>query len=305
MLSILASYAQEESRSVSENCKWRIKKMFEKGIPNGDNMLGYRLIDGTYHIVPEEAETIKTIFNDFLSGVGRMAIVKKLTESGAKTRRGGNWCENGIMRILKNEKYTGDMLLQKTYIADHISKESRYNKGERLMYLIGNSHEAIIDKDIFQAVQREIAARAARYHPSKAAPKSYPFTGKIICGLCGNRYRRKIAGAGGKYQKAVWICDTFNRHGKAACSSKQIPEDILLSTTAAALGLTEFSADIFKARVSEIRVTGANQLLFIFHDGTQTETTWADRSRRDSWNDEMKQTARARQYEMMKGRANK
>lgn len=114
MLTLLASFAQEESRSVSENQKWRIHKMFESGRPNTGRMLGYRLKDGTLCVVPEEAEIVKIIFTDFLSGMGKNAIARKLNDMGIPTLSNSVWRDNTIDGILKNEKYTGDMILQKT-----------------------------------------------------------------------------------------------------------------------------------------------------------------------------------------------
>jgi site-specific DNA recombinase len=302
MLTILASYAQEESRSVSENCKWRVRKMFAQGRTNNGVMLGYRLIDGTFYIVPEEAEIVRMIFFDYLSGMGRNAIVKKLNALELETRRGGRWGESSVAKVLCNEKYTGDMLLQKTFVADHLTKKKCFNHGQLPQYYVSGSHEAIIDKDTFERVQQELKRRAEWYHPSKQTPTRYPFTSVIQCGLCGQHYRRKIANAGGKYAKPVWICPTFNTRGKAACSSKQIPEDILQAVSAEALGIPMFDSDIFAERITEIQVPENNRLLFIFRDGRRVEKTWRDKSRRDSWNDAMRQAARERQLEITERR---
>ena len=103
MLTLLASFAQEESRSASENQKWRIQKMFEEGRPNTGTMLGYRLVDGTLQIVPEEAEIVKMIFADFLAGMGRNAIMKKLNRMGIPAPHGGQWGENVIYSVLHND----------------------------------------------------------------------------------------------------------------------------------------------------------------------------------------------------------
>ncbi len=175
MLTLLASFAQEESRSASENQKWRIQKMFEEGRPNTARMLGYRLVDGTLQIVPEEAAIVKMIFSDYLSGMGRNVIVKKLNRMGVPTMYGGLWRESTLYCILTNEKYTGNMLLQKTYILDHISKKTIVNHGERDMYYVENSHEAIIDKETFDRVQQELSRRASLF-PVKAEVVTYPFT---------------------------------------------------------------------------------------------------------------------------------
>lgn len=134
MLALLSSFAQEESRSASENVKWRIRKNFEAGIPNAGNTLGYRLRNGALEIVPEEAETVRQIFTDFLSGMGRTAIARKLNRMGIPTKHGSAWNANTLYRILRNEKYAGDLLLQKTYRPDHINKKDIDNCGELPMY---------------------------------------------------------------------------------------------------------------------------------------------------------------------------
>lgn len=294
MLTILASYAQEESRSCSENCKWRIRKHFENGEPYGLNsMYGYRINQGDFHIVPEEAAAVREIFADYLTGMGIEAIMKKLKAQGVEIGR------TGINGILRNEKYTGDLLLQKTFVADHLTKRKEVNRGQLPMYYIEDHHDAIIDKDTFARVQAEMKRRAKKYHPSTEPAPTYPFSGLIRCGICGAGYRRKITAAGTKYEKAVWICKTFNVYGKSACGSQQIPEDVLMGQAAVALGLPDFDVTAFKAQVSEIRVPGANQLLFIFKDGHKVELAWQT-SRRDSWTPEMRQRARE---DALRGRA--
>lgn len=292
MLTLLASFAQEESRSASENQKWRIQKMFEEGRPNTGNMLGYRLVDGTLQIVPEEAEIVKMIFNDFLSGMGKNIIMKKLNRMEIPTMRGGLWRENTLFGILTNEKYTGNMLLQKTYSLDHISKKTIVNHGERPMYYVENSHEAIIDKDTFELAQQELRRRAEKVDIPKPRPAPYPFTSLLCCGLCGKRFRRKIANAGSKYEKPVWICPTFNTYGKSACPSQQIPEAILTATASEALGTADWDRDMLLEQIAEIRVPDHNRLVYVFCDGHTQEVTWQNPSRRESWTEEMKQKAR-------------
>lgn len=129
MLTLLASFAQEESRSVSENVKWRIRKKFESGIPTGSSMLGYQFKDGMLQVVPAEAEIVRQIFSDFLSGMGRVAIARKLNRMGLTTREGNPWGISSLYYILRNDKYTGNLLLQKTYSVDHVSKKHVINRG--------------------------------------------------------------------------------------------------------------------------------------------------------------------------------
>lgn len=126
-----------EARSASENQKWRIRKMFEEGRPNTGRMLGYYLKDGQLTIIPEEAEIVRMIFDDYLSGMGRLAIAKKLNAEHISTVRGyGDWREGSIYRILHNEKYIGDMILQKTYSEDFRTKKRIINNGGRRRYLV-------------------------------------------------------------------------------------------------------------------------------------------------------------------------
>lgn len=291
MLTLLASFAQEESLSASENQKWRIRKMFEQGIPNTVDMFGYRLTDGTFYVIEREAEIVKKIFADYLSGMGINAIMKKLNAEGVLTKRGNRWNECGVRLVLRNEKYTGEMLLQKTFRSDHINKRKTVNHGELPMYSVIGSHEAIIDKETFERVQKEIERRAAKYQP-KSKIGEYPFSGLIKCGICGKYYRRKIANAGGKYKKPVWICVTFNRYGKSVCPSQQIPENILTEKTSTLLNMPRFDAKVLREHISEISVPGHNRLIYVFKDGHSVEVKWQNPSRSYSWNEAMRQKAR-------------
>ena len=302
MITLLAAYAQEESYNVSENQKWRIRRMFEQGRPNTGRMLGYRLKDGVLQIVPEEAEIVKMIFNDYLSGMGRNAIMKKLIRMGVPTLSGGQWRENTLLQILTNEKYTGDMLLQKTYSVDHLTKKQMINRGERRRYYIENSHEPIIDKETFAKVQQELARRAEKFQPNAPFSGEYPFTGLIRCGFCGGYFRRKIANAGSKYAKPVWICNTFNTYGKDVCSAQQIPENMLMEKTSKVLGTADWDRETLLSYISEIWVPEHNLLMYVFRDGHTEEVAWQNPSRRESWSEEMKQTARERQLRMIERR---
>jgi hypothetical protein len=190
------------------------------------------------------------------------------------------------------------MVLQKTYIQDHISKRGCINLGELPKYHAKNNHEPIIDKDTFERVQLEIARRAGKYVSSSALPKSHLFAGYIVCGHCGRRYGYKRTAIGTKYEKAVWICATFNTLGKAYCDAQQIPENILIAKTAEILGLPTFDEQAFKAQISEIRVPAHNTLIFVFKSGLEVEAKWQNPSRAKSWTPEMKQMARERQQKI-------
>lgn len=291
LLTLLAAYAEEEARSVSENQKWRIKANFEQGLPWSVTMYGFRLVDGRLEIVPEEAEILRLAADLYLEGYGSERLERALAKAGVRGRQGNAMTGHGIIDLLCNEKSAGNLLLQKTFVDDPITKVERINRGELLQYFVEGSHEAIFDRDTYQRILAERARRAARFQPHPQTPSTYPFTGRIACGKCGAHFRRKIAGAPG-YKKPVWICDTFNTKGKAYCASKQIPEDILEAVTAQAMELPVFDAAAFAAAVKEIRVPENGTLVYVFQDGRTLTKTWENPSRRHSWNDENRGKAR-------------
>ena len=273
MLTILASYAQAESLSASENQKWRVRQNFEEGKPWRGYMLGYRYKDGEYVIVPEEAEIVKRIYADFLSGKGIEAIMKSLNESGVLTQQGFTWHRSAVMRILRNYTYTGNLLLQTKYRENHLTKKTLVNHGELPQYHATNTHELIIDMATFEAAQAEIARRAEKYtKPHKR--KEYPFSGIMTCAICGKHYRRKTTPTG-----PVWICSTYNTSGKKACASKAIPEPTLIA-------LTEKNAH--RGQIAAVTVAQENHLTFRFADGSECEEIWQDRSRSESWTADMR-----------------
>ena len=277
MLTILASYAQEESLSVSENMKWRIRKNFENGKPWSGLILGYRFQNGQFVVVPEEAKVVRRIYNEYLGGLGATAIMKGLNNDGILTRVGKPWRTEGVLKILRNYNYTGNLLLQKTYRENHLTKRKMKNNGEKPQYHAVGTHEAIIDLATFEAVQEEIARRAERYSGKKTSVATYTFTGLIVCDSCGKHYRRKTTATG-----IVWICSTYNTHGKKACASKAIPESVLY----------ELTADMAISDLTAIQAENGNTLVFCFKDGTQAVKRWKDRSRAESWTEEMKEAAR-------------
>lgn len=283
MLSILASYAQEESLSASENQKWRIRKNFEEGRPWNGTLLGYRYRNGTLVIEPNEAEIVRRVFREYLAGKGVVAIANGLNEDGIPTRYGNRWCKAGVSCVLHNYTYTGNLLLQKTFRENHLTKRTLPNEGQLPQYHAEDSHEAIIRMEDYEAVQAEMERRAAKHAPpGKGYRNRYPFTGLIVCGCCGKHYRRKVTATG-----PVWICGTYNTNGKAACPSKQIPEPVLKDLT----------ADMDIGDLTEICAEDGNRLLFRFKDGIETVKRWKDRSRAESWTPEMREAARQKALE--------
>ena len=222
---------------------------------------------------------VRQIFANYLDGLGVLAIQKKLLAQGV------TFSKNGLAGLLRNEKYVGDLLLQKSFTQDHLSKRKVKNTGQLPMFLVSNNHPAIIDRATFDAAQAEIARRAAAHRQAPPPSDGYAFTRLIRFGICGAPYGHKIAGSAPQYKKAVWICHTYNTLGKAHCASQQIPDDILQTKIAEAGGLEG---------LQEILVPGPFSLSFMYKDGRRVALTWAHPSRRDSWTPEMKEAARRR-----------
>ena len=288
MLTILAAYAQEDSRSVSETQKWRVKRNFENGIPWNGRMLGYRMREGHYCVIPEEAELVRRIYREFLDGMGRDRITAKLNDEGIQPPAGGEqWHPQTIARILRNYAYTGNLLLQRFFCESYITKKTVPNIGQKAMYHAEGTHEAIIPLDEWKAVQAEIARRAEKHKSKPPAQPSFFYTGFIQCAKCGKNFRRKTTAA-----RIVWICSTFNTKGKKHCASKQIPEATLDEL------VRQVTDD--PSSIKKIIADDGNILRFHFSDGTEITRTWADRSRAESWTPEMKETAR--QHAMTKRR---
>ena len=286
-LTILASYAQEESRSASENQKWRVRDKFRNGIPWSGTILGYRYGADGYVIEPTEAETVRLIFDSYLQGMGLMAIAKMLNAQSRTSRYGKPWGKSSIMRVLRNSTYTGNLLLQKTYSENHLTKRTRQNNGEFPKYYIEDAHEAIIPLRQFNAVQEEIQRRAKKHYAPQPQKGQYPFTGKLRCAGCGKNYRRKVTATG-----PTWICPTYNTLGKAACPSKRIPENTLMTVAAEVLGLDTFDPNVFLGEITEVRVENGNRLVFLHNSGKESVKQWQDRSRAESWTEEMREAAR-------------
>lgn len=280
MLSILASYAQEESRAVSENCKWRIKQRFENGELYGLTALyGYHIKGGIITINEEQATVVRRIFEMYIGGWGFGKIAKALNAEGIPAYKGGKWSAGRIGGLMKNEKFTGSALLQKKYTESHLTKKQVRNRGEKEQYFAEDTHPAIIDAAIFDKAQRIMQERAERVNARDTSQNRYPYSGKILCEQCGKRYKRKIVQG-----RLYWQCSTFLHEGRDACPAQQIPERILDGFTAELGGM---------GNIAEIIIPEPNRLVFRLVSGAEVEREWSI-SRRDSWTDEMKEAARQR-----------
>jgi site-specific DNA recombinase len=232
MLTVLSSFAQEESKNISDNVKWAIKKKFERGelMINTQRFLGYDKDEhGNLIINKEEGEIVKQIFTEYLEGKGTFTIAKDLNASGFPTVAGGIWQESTILNMLKNEKYKGDVLLQKYYTPDHLKGYTLRNNGEQDSYYIEDNHPPIISKEIWEAVQMELKVRAAAKGNDGDTDKyqnRYPLTGMLFCGTCGATLKRRIWNSKLPCKKVVWQCSNYIKNGKKACPGTKIDDEV-------------------------------------------------------------------------------
>ena len=227
MLSILSGLAESESVSISENEKWGIKRRFQ----NGTFIIsyppyGYANVDGEMVIVPEQAEIVKQIFTDTLAGKSTHEIAKGLNERCVATKKGGRWTPSTINGIIGNEKYTGDVLFQKTYTDSSFNRHQ--NRGEVDQYLMQDHHEAIISKEEFElanAVLKQRGREKGNCHDTGKYQNRYGFSGRICCGECGGKYKRRMHyKPSGQY--VAWTCAN-HLTDKNSCSQKYITDDAL------------------------------------------------------------------------------
>lgn len=274
LLTLFGALSQAESESISMNVKLGIRQSLKNGNVRFSykTFLGYRKgVDGQPEIVPEQADIVRRIYNDFLAGATYLEIAKRLTEENVPTMGGGNrWFSERIKSILKNEKYKGDALLQKTYITDPISKRVKKNNGELPMYYVENSHPAIIERRIFDRVQEEIARRAGKKKVKQTGTKTelgrysgkYALTELLYCGECGTPYRRCTWSRDGK-KKIVWRCVSRLDYGKKYCKNSPSVEESRLHNAIAA-AITK------KANSEEINIGGIMDHIESF--GSQRDT---------------------------------
>ena len=229
MIALYGSFAQAESESISKNVSLGVQMAFREGKARIQyrNLLGYRKgADAKPEIVPDEAETVKLIFKLFLDGLSTQKIADALIAKERPTVSGDlTWNSGMVRKILHNEKYVGDVLLQKTYTVDCITHKKAVNHGERTMYLVSDHHDPIIDHVTYNLVQQELARRKSK---RKATSKGnteqgkysskYALTELLICGECGTPYRRVVWTQTGE-KRPVWRCVSRLEHGSKYCKS--------------------------------------------------------------------------------------
>ena len=265
LITIMSCFAQAESESISKNVSWGVRQSFKNGnVPmQYARLLGYRKgHDGNAEIIPEEAEVVKEIYRCYLDGMSMNLIADRLNEKGLTTKGGSSpYRKMVVQRILTNEKYTGDALLQKTHVTDCITKKMRKNNGELPMYLVKNHHEPIISRSDFNRVQEEMARRSAKRTIADKLTKTgqgkysakYALSELLFCGECGEHYRRVTWTAKG-FKEIKWRCVSRIQYGKKKChSSPTVDEQALHRAIVSAINeFCEVKDDVAKALCESI-----------------------------------------------------
>jgi len=227
LLSFLSSMAQEESRRTSMRVAWGQTRQMERGIVFGQSLLGYDVRDGKLFVNQEGAELVRLIFHKYaLEQAGTSEIARFLTSEGYRTYRGcTKWKSNTVIKILKNEKYVGDLVQKKTYTPDFLTHEKKSNRGEVPRIVLLNHHEPIVSRDVWNLTQERLRRNDKHTSGERGRTNRYVFSGKIKCGECGSSFvsRCKYLKDGTKVRR--WSCGTAVREGTAGCNVGKLIRD--------------------------------------------------------------------------------
>lgn len=269
-LTLMASLAQDESRKTSERVKWGQKRRMEQGIVFGRDLLGYSVRNGKLYLNEEEAEIVKLVFHKYLvEEKGTHVIARELKESNIHPKRVREWSNTVILRMLRNEKYVGDLLQKKTFTPNYLTHAKKYNRGQEDMVYLKEHHDPIIDRATWEATQKELERRSPSAETKSKHSNRYWCSGKLICGECGQRFisRTKKLKNGSVYK--AWRCYASANHGTLkqdidgnyiGCNGKSINEKVLLYGMSYALNHIKRNKDkILKDLMGDIKtVQGDN-----------------------------------------------
>lgn len=279
MLSILASFAQEESRSISDNVKWGTIKRFKQGIPNGKfSIYGYRWEGDHLVIIEDEAKIVRRIYSEYLSGKSRLQIEKMFDAEGIKTRKGYRWVDSNLKVILTNIHYTGNLLFQKEYVVDPISGKTRKNRGELPQYFVENTHEAIISMEDFRKVEAEMTRRRNAGAIGNPSINTTVLTSKIRCPHCQKNFHSAIRNQiSGKVK--TWICANRKAGKKATCQTGEIREEIIKEIICESLEIVKYDDKFVESQINHIDILKKEKIIVYTKNGLAIEKQYRDKDR--------------------------
>lgn len=284
-LTIMSSIAQEESRKTSERVKWGQKRRMEQGVVFGRDLLGYDVRNGCLIVNQEGAETVRLIFHKYVNeSKGAYMIAKELREAGIPTAAYmKQWTNTSILRILRNEKYCGDLIQKKTFTPNYLNHEKKYNRGEEEFIIIQNHHQPIISRELFNKAQQELLKRSPAAAEKMKYSNRYCFSGKIKCGICKSSYIPRVKKRKDQSIIRTWKCSQAVNHGslktdvngsRIGCNSRPVNENCLqelLLKTVKSLSLNQpvITAPLIQAltltlqdrKQVEIAINATNELI--------------------------------------------
>lgn len=299
MLSLLASFAEEEVKSMSNNVRWKVNKFFEEGKVWGmHDFFGYKVLDGNYIINEDDAKIIRLIFEFYTEkNMGYQKIANYLNKEKIPSPTGLKWCFSTVRSIAENITYTGELMLGRYSAEINCSNHSKTNKGQFPMYYVTESHPAIISKETFQKAQEIKAKNNEKYVAIKRFIS--PFEGIIKCSFCGRNYVRKS----NKY-RVFWVCSGMSNQSGSGCKqSLSLRDDTLIELTNKALEVSNFDEALLKKTIDKIMVHDSKDVDFVFKNGTIKTLHFEFKSRKYSWTPEMKEQARRKELERLYGKS--
>lgn len=287
MLTLLASFAEEEAKSMSNNVRWKVNKFFEEGKVWGiHDFYGYKVVDGNYEIKEDEALVIRLIFKLFTeNGYGYQKIASYLNSINIPSPENAKWTFSTVRAIIQNITYTGELLLGKKS-GPMNGPHDKPNDGSFPMYHVSESHPKIISKEIYEKANEKKANSKVKYVHEKSFVS--PFDKKIKCASCNRNYVRKK----NKY-RAFWVCSSMSNKGATNCTQTlSLREDTLIELTNNALGIDKFDEALFNKEIERIIVHQSKDVDFVFKNGEVKTFHFEFKSRKESWTNEMKEKAR-------------
>lgn len=287
MLTLLASFAEEEAKSMSNNVRWKVNKFFEEGKVWGmHDFYGYKVVDGNYEIKEDEALVIRLIFKLFTeNGYGYQKIASYLNNINIPSPENAKWTFSTVRAIIQNITYTGELLLGKKS-GPMNGPHDKPNDGSFPMYHVSESHPKIISKEIYEKANEKKTNSKVKYVHEKSFVS--PFDKKIKCDSCNRNYVRKK----NKY-RAFWVCSSMSNKEATNCAQTlSLREDTLIELTNNALGIDKFDEALFNKEIERIIVHQSKDLDFVFKNGEVKTFHFEFKSRKESWTNEMKEKAR-------------
>lgn len=292
-LTIMASLAQEESRKTSERVKWGQQRRMEQGVVFGRDMLGYTVKNGMLSINLEEVPVVKAIFHKYTNeGKGAHVIARELIEEGLRPKRISLWSDTVILRVLRNEKYVGDLCQKKTFTPDYLTHKKKYNRGNEEKIYLKDHHEAIIDRDLWNRTQAELKRRSPCADQKSRHSNRYWCSGKICCGECGSRFvSRTKKLTTGTYK--AWRCYRAANHGilktdvdgnEIGCNNNSINERALLACMKYCINLIcQNRRQLRREILSDIQAVCGEQVTAIDEDKIRQKVDAIEEKKRKSF----------------------